>query len=353
MITKNIEKTLHLMNIGLPLDLDVLKSSFLEILRMPEIKERDIFLASFLSFLMLRQNKEEIKASINAVIEFEELSIVPHGIPDKKIMGLAGSGKKGIKTVNISTPSAIIATSCGANIVKPGSQSTSSMTGSADFFSFLGINLSANLSIKEMLDETGFAFISIENRLAKFDKVYGHRFYIPTVLGFVLATISIPVVCDQIIYGLAYPNQNLSFDLINELKLGKPTIVSTKVQDGVYVDEIAYGNILIKNHNGQHKISPCDFIQNWGSYSIVDFQEKSTLADNVLSSVRALKGENGPLQDLYSLNSGLYLYEIGIADSLENGYKMSLDSLKNGKTYQHFRNVLNMLGGNVERLDRI
>ena len=35
------------------------------------------------------------------------------------VISLSGSGKKGIKTINISTASAIVVVSLGANILKP------------------------------------------------------------------------------------------------------------------------------------------------------------------------------------------------------------------------------------------
>lgn len=352
MITKSIEQVLFLFNDNLHIELELLGRAFLDILSMPEIKERDIFLASFLSFLMYRQNKDEIKECISIIIKFEQITFVPHHLK-QKVMGLCGSGKKGIKTINISTPSAIIASSCGVNIIKPGSQSTSSRTGSADFFTILGVKNIPNITIEDMLKEFSFAFISIENTLAKFDSVYGHRFYVPTVLGFALAAISIPIICDKIVYGLSHSQQKLSYDLLKEICLTDPTILSTKVKNGIFVDEAAYGEILITNNKGQSSINPQDFINNWSSYSINDFQEKMTSEENVLTAIRAIKGKGvKPIQDLYALNSAIYLKEMDIVSSLKEGFRISLDAIQSGHAYDHLRKIVKLFGGNLIEIER-
>lgn len=52
---------------------------------------------------------------------------------NEKLIGVASSGKKGIKTINITSTACFVAAACGANIVKACSHSTSSKTGSSDF----------------------------------------------------------------------------------------------------------------------------------------------------------------------------------------------------------------------------
>lgn len=353
MITKNIEKALLLFNVNLPINFELLENAFYDIITMPEVKERDIFLASFLSFLMDRQNKEEIKSCISAICKLENLDMPIH-LQTKNVMALCGSGKKGIKTINISTPSAIIASSLGTNIIKPGSKSTSSRTGSADFFSVIGVQSLPNVNIDDMLKEVSFSFISIEDSLKTFDKVYGHRFYIPTVLGFVLSALSLPVQCDKIIYGLAHPNQDLSYNLIQDICKTPPVIVTTTIQDSIYLDEIAYGQIVIRNHLGQNIEDPSHFIPGWNNYSIQNLAEQSTSEDNVYIAVKALKGKAiSAIEDIYSLNSALYLKEMGIVSSLEDGYQDSKKAIKSGHAYDHFRKVLKLLGGNLSQIERI
>lgn len=353
MITKNIEQVLFLFNVNLCIELELLGRAFLDILCMPEVKEREIFLASFLSFLMCRQNKDEIKKCISVIIEFEQITFIPHHL-EQQVMGLCGSGKKGVKTINISTPSAIIASSCGAKIVKPGSQSTSSRTGSADFFSILGIKKIPDIYVEDMLKECSFAFINIENKLAKFDSVYGHRFYVPTVLGFVLSAISIPIICDKIVYGLSHPQQKLSYDLLREICLTEPTVVSTKIQEGLFIDEVVCGDVFITNNKGQLLIRPQNFINNWACCTMSDFKERMTLEENVLTAVQAIKGKGlKSIQDLYALNSAIYLKEMGLVSSLEEGVIISNDAIQSGHAYDHFRRIVKLLNGNIQKIERM
>ena len=353
MITKSIERILFQLNISETVDLETLEVAFEDILLMPDIKERDIFLASFLSFLMARQNEAEIRALIKVIIKLNDIKISNLSSKNGRILGLAGSGKKGIKTINISTPSAIIASACGAKIIKSGSRATSSLTGSSDFFSFLGVN-NIPFSMEEMLEELSFSFVSIEKRLKKFDKVYGNRFYIPTVLGFVLAALSIPVKCDKIIYGLAHPRQDISYSLIKTFIKTGATILTTQVDKMTYIDELICGEIFITDEKKKYQIIPEKFISNWGSYSIGDFIQRSSSEENIIASIRALKGvAENQLQDLFCLNAGFYLQEAELTNSVDEGYKMARESIKTGASFKHLQNIIKTLKGNLTILEKV
>lgn len=351
---KEIEKILLLFNVGAVVELNDLKIAFDGILKMPEVKERDIFLASFLSFLMCRGKKEEIECVIKTIIEFEKLNFMHPNVQNYKVLGVAGSGKKGLKTINISTPSSIIASSCGAKIIKPGSSATSSLSGSADFISFFETKFSEDIKIEDMLNEISFAFIPIENRFKKFDKIYGHRFYSPTILSFILAALPIPVICDKIIYGLAHPNQEISLDLIQKFCHTKGVIVTTEVKPFRFVDEITPGRIMITSKKGKSILYPENFVKDWPEYSIEDFSQKTSIKENISVAVRAIKGNaEKKIQDVYALNSALYLLESEIVQSIDEGYILSKEAIVSGYAYEHFRKIIKFLDGSLSVLEDI
>ncbi len=158
---------------------------------------------------------------------------------DGPVIGLSGSGKKGIKTFNISTPSALIAATAGAFIAKPVSVATSSTTGSSDLLTIAGAEL--NLSHENMLkvlEKTGFGAFSIERSIPAFDNIYGGKFYAPHALSYVLAAITNPVNCQVMIHGLTGNRVETSAKVLKELGI-KRGVVMSSTQDGIlHIDEI-------------------------------------------------------------------------------------------------------------------
>ena len=79
---------------------------------------------------------------------------------DSPVVDTCGTGGDGLETFNISSLAALVAAACGAKVAKHGNRGVSSPTGSADFYTALGIpsGLSADQSA-QLLSRTGFAFM--------------------------------------------------------------------------------------------------------------------------------------------------------------------------------------------------
>lgn len=129
-----------------------------EILNINDKEKSNVFISTLFIYMVLKRKDINI---ISKMLDksFEKDKFKPFQIDickkDIPIISISGSGKKGIKTINVSTASSIIATSLGANVIKPCSSSTSSLTGSFDLLEMLGVN--TNLSIddtKMLLDKT-------------------------------------------------------------------------------------------------------------------------------------------------------------------------------------------------------
>ena len=109
-------------------------------------------------FLMALRAKGETAIELTAFVEeaYAHATTIEVSGPT---VDLVGTGGDGAKTVNISTMGAIVAAAAGARVVKHGSRSASSASGSADVLEQLGIALHVPVQLTgAVVDEVGIAF---------------------------------------------------------------------------------------------------------------------------------------------------------------------------------------------------
>lgn len=77
-----------------------------------------------------------------------------------RALDIVGTGGDGLKTVNISTMSAIVLAAMGVPLVKHGNRASTSRSGSADVIEALGVNLDVEANgLRAIFDEVGIAFL--------------------------------------------------------------------------------------------------------------------------------------------------------------------------------------------------
>lgn len=114
-------------------------------------------LAGALIALKMRgETIDEISGAVTAALE----NAAPFPTPDYAFADIVGTGGDGHNTINISTASAIVATTMGYKVAKHGSRSVSSKTGASDVLSELGINIQVPAeTARKALDEIGICFL--------------------------------------------------------------------------------------------------------------------------------------------------------------------------------------------------
>ena len=242
-------ESLYKLNLGFSLNETEAYNAMKSVLNIKDKDKRTILMTMLLDGIMVKNpSVSEVKGLLKASLELDNILNRKSKIkiPNNDILiGLAGSGKKGLKTINISTPSAIIAATNGAHIIKACSASTSSKTGSSDFLSILGIDINKDNELKEeILNETGIMFFLIEKATPKFAEKYEGIFYAPHAMSFALAALSFPYKVDVMVYGLSHPNVNLSVEILKEFGFENAFVYSS-TEDGIhYLDELGISGFV-------------------------------------------------------------------------------------------------------------
>lgn len=333
------------------------------VLDIPDNLFRSLLFSNLLTGVMVKgAHLGEVVGLLRAVMEIDDL------LPENKyqidsdynVIGYAGSGKKGIKTFNISTPSAIVAASCGAYIAKACSCSTSSLTGSSDFISEIGIPLS--LTVKDEVDllkSTHIAFFSMEKTTPKFAQLYEGRFYLPHALSYALAAVSLPIKTDSILYGFAHENIELSAKTLAEFGYKNILVVNSTEDNIHYVDELTFLkflNICEISETGDSKnilLTKREDFFNEMHGNMYKIREMENEYENIRVSVKALCGKGDEYYiDLICANAGLILYLSHKCDSLELGYEIAKDSVKSGAVHDKVVEILMALGQKPYKFER-
>jgi anthranilate phosphoribosyltransferase len=351
----------HVLNTGSPITKKMLENIFRMILLDPMVKERDAQLGAFLSGLMVRgTTAEEVELLIRTALNIDGLlrfrPTTPHG---ERIVCVAGSGKKGLKTFNISTPSCIVAAATGAYIAKPGSRATSSITGAIDFGSVVGARQLSPQDMSEVLIHVGFGLFSIENLIPKFDSVYGGKTFGPTPLSFGLPAIVNPIVCDAVYYGLSHPSISLALEVLGRFGYKTIIAVTSSPDSAHYIDELSPLKINIMGRvtegvaGGIEQIDT-SLITGVPSCKGSDLKPAGSLLENIQLSVCALAGRStGAHENVIALNAAGILLCSGKEQTLDAAFRVALDAIKSGAALEKLKEFVIATGGNTNSINTL
>lgn len=360
-----VAEALYRINLRESLNKELVQNAFNTILNDTELEQREVQLGAFLTGMMAKgPTLEETIAIMDIALKQDFVNPkntkeikLPKGY---KLIGAVGSGKKGVKTMNISTPSMVVASSVGAYVAKPGSSSTSSVTGSTDLSFQLGINLNHDIdSMIEIIKKCGFGIFSIESLIPNFDRSYGGKFYAPHILSFGFPGLVSPVKMDGLLYGLAHPNVDLSVDVFNHYGFNNVLVAACTDDNIHYIDEIGvHGKTFIKGIKdgtiGDKLVFNPTRELGLPEYTSQDISQGKSIFENVKYVVDSIRGNvmDSAREDIICVNAGNLLYMSNLSEDLEEGYKMAKANVKNGKALKHLRRIIEETKGDQSRLER-
>lgn len=120
--------------------------------------------AQIAGLLVALRMKGETAGEITGFARAMRECVVPVHCSRKNLVDTCGTGGDSIKTFNLSTAAAIIASAAGAPVAKHGNRAVTSKCGSADVLEAAGINLNITPEkAAQLLDDIGLAFLFAPN----------------------------------------------------------------------------------------------------------------------------------------------------------------------------------------------
>jgi anthranilate phosphoribosyltransferase len=291
--------------------------------------------ASIASFLVALRMKGETPHEVSLIMRIMKeymIKITPK--TDGYLIDICGTGGGQINTFNISTASAIIASSAGAKVAKHCNRSASGVCGSADFMESIGLALEAPIDdITKAIQEIGLGFL------------YAPKFH-PSMqyVASVRRVIGIRTVFN-IVGPLANPSTNLGGQVIGAPDLnvaetlvlalnetGTKNIMLINSVDGL--DELSCtceNDITLITENGiKHtRFHPKEIgLETTGLENLI----VRTKEDSIRDTLRVIYGVGDKhKQNIVYLNASAALVVGHIASDFREGIEIARDAVRDGR----------------------
>ena len=271
-------------------------------------------------------NAEHVRIGVEIMRE----NMTPVNIPDA--VDIVGTGGTGLHTLSISTASALVCAGAGLQVAKHGNRAASSLTGTADTLSELGVNLAISPEkAAECVDKAGIGFLFAPNHhpamrhVGPARKAIGKR-----TLFNLLGPMSNPAKTTRMLVGVSDDSwRTLMADAYAGLGMEQVWIV--RGEDGL--DEITT--------TGPTKVSEVigtkvtEFTLSPQTYNLplttIESLRGGHPAQNALALSELLAGQHSDYRNIVSLNAGAALMIGGKADTISQGIDMALASIDDGK----------------------
>ena len=264
------------------------------------------------------------------------------------VCDIVGTGSDAMKTVNASSPAALIASACGVVVAKKGAKKVTGVSGASEIFEILGVNLSSPMSnAKQCLERYNICYIPGEAflksgwaRLIQYMR-FTSAFNIVGPLTLpcentdcIVIGAYAPEVCDQLIAILKE---------IGVKRAVAPYGMVNGVDKGKGIDEFSPcgSTRVVELKNGKietYTVQPEDFgIKTHTTFDVASFNKAY---DNAMAIKQVLLKEyDNPLADLFCMNAAAALYVSGISDSYREGMERAQEALKSGKALMQLNHL--------------
>ena len=310
---------------------------------------------AFLTSLRMKgENIDEITA-LAMVMRENAVRINPH--VNGRTVDTCGTGGDRLKTFNVSTGAALVASGAGVPIAKHGNRSVTSKCGSADVLEAVGVNLNVSPSVVEKSIEQvgiGFMFAPTFHPAMKNAIVPRREIGIRTVFN-ILGPLTNPANANAQVLGVY--DSSLVEPMAKVLhKLGTEEAIVAHGVDGL--DEIStIGKTkLAWLKDGQtttKEITPQDLNLKQARPSEIssfDVDESAKLLVNILNGT---EDKQSTRLEMVLANAAAAIVIGEKADDLASGVEVGREAIASGRAYGKLKALIECTNGDVSRLERI
>lgn len=301
--------------------------SVVESIMTGEVEDNDIE-----TFLLALNEKGIKEPEITAAASVMRDKSLKFDIGDGTHIDTCGTGGTGLHTFNCSTASSFVAAAGGASITKHGNKAISSKSGSADFLTAAGADITHDREkLIKVFEQVGFIFLfaPLHHQSMKYVMPARQRIGQKTIFN-LLGPHTNPCGARRQVIGVYDSKLLKTFSTVAK-NLDMEHVMVVHGDDGL--DEISITGPTqiseLKNHKIEdYSISPNDF-----GLSNCKFDEIAALTpEESLQLVRdAFAGEKSGVQDMIALNAGAGLYIAKKVNSIADGVELAFTLMNNGK----------------------
>ena len=272
-----------------------------------------------------------------------------------RLVDTCGTGGDSLKTFNISTASALVASGAGVYVAKHGNRSFTGKCGSADVLENLGVKISLEPSrVEEIIEKVGIGFMYAPS----FHPAMRHAVEPRKQLGIrtvfnVLGPLSNPASARAQLLGVY--DRELTEPLAEALRLlgceeamvvhglGGLDEISTIGETAVsWLREGEVTNLVL---------SPDDFGVRVSSYDRIRGSTPDVCGDILFRLLNGL--DDASRTEIVLANSSAGIIVAGLTDEFSHAMELAKESIETGSAYSKLRSLVKETGGDMKKLEEL
>ncbi len=260
--------------------------------------------------------------------------------PDN-VIDTCGTGGDEHYTVNVSTAAAIVAAGAGAIVAKHGNRSVSSSSGSSQVLEELGVNINASKdTVEKCIKEVGigFLFAPLLHDAMRFAIGPRKEMGVRTIFN-ILGPLTNPAKAKHQVMGVF--SSALVEPIAYVLKsIGIEKALVVHGHDGLDEITIADETTMAFLVDGEVKtmvIAPEDFGL---KRSLLDEIRVNSAKESAEMIAEVFAGRHTSARDIIVLNAAAAIYVAELAEDLDEGFKMAVDSVDSGNASRILKNLI-------------
>jgi anthranilate phosphoribosyltransferase len=320
MIREALAKVVH--------GIDLQEAEMLE--TMAEIMEGKATPAQIGAFITALRMKGETIVEVTGAARVMRLKATRIDARSPVIVDTCGTGGDSMHTFNISTASAFVAAGAGIPVVKHGNRSVSSLCGSADVLSALGVNITPEPGSQAgILERAGIAFLFAPMHHPAMRHVMTARQEIGCRTVFnILGPLANPAGAQAQVLGVYHPDLTPTMaEVLRLLGISRAMVVH-----GSGLDEITTTGETVVSELMEGAIR--NYSLDCRDYGIAKAQVPDLSGGDAATNARIirdiLQAERGAGRDIVLMNAGAAIYIGGLARDLHEGIILAGTSIDSG-----------------------